>query len=280
MKKSFLLLIALFLSLPAFSNPFSAPANIKIAAFNIEKFGKKKMTRPKVVENLVKIVRRYDLIVIQEVRDKSGKAILQLVDKVNLGRSDKYDLIISPRIGRSSMKEQYAFVYLPSKLKAISRYQYPDRDQDNDAFHREPFIVRFKANNGFDFTLIPIHTEPKTAEKEISNLAVAYDDSVRRWGEKDALILGDFNAECTYVTKKEWKDIALWTDSRFKWLIDNSVDTTTKSTDCAYDRFVAAGEMKNKAVNAQVFQFNAEYGLDSELTTRISDHYPIEVTIK
>lgn len=49
--------------------------------------------------------------------------------------------------------------------------------------------------------------------------------------------MGDFNAGCSYVPKKAWKDIRLRMDPKFVWLIGDQEDTTVKkSTNCAYDR--------------------------------------------
>ena len=48
--------------------------------------------------------------------------------------------------------------------------------------------------------------------------------------------MGDFNADCSYVTSSEWADIDLRNDNRFYWSLGDSVDTTVSSTHCAYDR--------------------------------------------
>lgn len=51
------------------------------------------------------------------------------------------------------------------------------------------------------------------------------------------IFMGDFNAGCSYVPKKAWKNIRLRTDPKFVWLIGDQEDTTVKkSTSCAYDR--------------------------------------------
>ena len=52
------------------------------------------------------------------------------------------------------------------------------------------------------------------------------------------MILGDLNADCSYVRKKDWKNIELKNSSRHTWLIDDDEDTTATKTDCAYDRFI------------------------------------------
>ena len=49
-------------------------------------------------------------------------------------------------------------------------------------------------------------------------------------------MMGDFNADCDYVSEDEFNKIPLWTDSRFKMLIPNDADSTVGDTDCAYDR--------------------------------------------
>ena len=51
------------------------------------------------------------------------------------------------------------------------------------------------------------------------------------------MLLGDFNADCSYLPKKNRKNVRLLTDARFNWLIGDDRDTTVReSTDCAYDR--------------------------------------------
>lgn len=57
---------------------------------------------------------------------------------------------------------------------------------------------------------------------------------------QNVMFLGDFNAACGYVAKKNWKNIRLFSDLSFIWLIQDNVDTTVKqSTDCAYDRYAS-----------------------------------------
>ena len=54
---------------------------------------------------------------------------------------------------------------------------------------------------------------------------------------QNLIFMGDFNAGCSYVPKKAWKDIRLRMDPKFVWLIGDQEDTTVKkSTNCAYDR--------------------------------------------
>ena len=53
------------------------------------------------------------------------------------------------------------------------------------------------------------------------------------------MILGDFNADGAYVTRKKMKEIRIRTDKNFHWLIGDDVDTTANmSNDHTYDRQV------------------------------------------
>ena len=88
---------------------------VRIGAFNVKRFGKAKMRKASTVQVLSRIIRRYDVLLVQEIVDASETAIQELVDAVNddlpVTNEFKYALELSPRIGRGSAKEQYAFLY-------------------------------------------------------------------------------------------------------------------------------------------------------------------------
>ncbi len=54
-------------------------APILLGSFNIRRFGKSKMSDPNVVKILTAIVRRYDILLVQEIVDTSGEAIEELL---------------------------------------------------------------------------------------------------------------------------------------------------------------------------------------------------------
>ena len=101
------------------------------------------MSTPGVAPVLVDIIRRYDFVFIQEIRDSTGQAILDLWSMVNtsLAASQQYSLILSDRLGRTASKEQYAYFYKPSLVQILSSYQYPEAA---DQFERPPFSVRIR----------------------------------------------------------------------------------------------------------------------------------------
>ncbi len=56
---------------------------IKLAAFNLQVFGTTKAGKPEVMGVLSKIIRNYDVIAVQEIRDSSQTSLPKLRDTVN-----------------------------------------------------------------------------------------------------------------------------------------------------------------------------------------------------
>ncbi|KAI5095767.1 deoxyribonuclease gamma, partial [Silurus meridionalis] len=260
----------------------------KICAFNVQSFGDSKTTDGKILYILTRIVSRCDVCLLQEVRDQKKTAIPRLIDRLNdYKRGQQYDYVSSERLGRTqTYQEQYVFVYRTDSARLLDQYQYPDTQKgDEDAFAREPFVVRFSAPKTVigEFVLIPMHTSPSNATKEIDELYDVFEDVRQRWLTEDIMFLGDFNAACGYVAKKNRKKIRLYSNP-FVWLIDDKQDTTVRgTTDCAYDRIVVHGDTLLRAIvpfSAQPFNFASTYQITEEEALRVSDHYPIEVDLK
>merc|ERR1712168_27109 len=248
--------------------------SLNLATFNIQIFGKSKMSKPDVVKDLVQILTQYDIVVIQEIRDASQVSFPQLIEQLNGASIDEYQGLMGPRVGRTSSTEQYGFIYKTKIANVVSTYQYPDLLDD---FERPPYVVTFQLNSGPTFGMINIHTKPSDAVNEISHLVDVYDawEAQSTFGN-DAIILGDFNADCNYVCKTCWDEIDLWTDDRFTWLVGNNADTTTGSTDCAYDRVVTAGDwIPNRTCCALPYDYEKALNISHEEALDVSDHYPV-----
>jgi len=260
------------------SNAFG---KLKIGAFNIQVFGQSKIKEPQVVDVLLRITKRYDVLLVQEIRDSKQTAFASLVDQLNAISRFEYKSSISIRTGRSSSKEQYGFIYRADRVLVMSEYQYPD---ESDVFEREPFVVQFRRlDANFDgpseFSIIALHAKPDDAGNEVDKLVEVYEEVTNLYG-KESLLAGDFNADCSYVCKSCWDNIDLRKDPRFTWLLGDVEDTTVSNSDCSYDRLVVAGsKMTGNSLNAKVFRFDAEYGLTQTEAKDVSDHYPVEFTL-
>ena len=252
----------------------SEEEKLRIGAFNIQVFGTTKASKPEVMEVLGKIIRTYDVVAIQEIRDASQTALPTLVDTVNSDGS-QYDYVVSERLGRTTSKEQYAYIYNTQTIEVTDTpHTYPE-PEGTDPFHREPFVASFASSSGnFDVTLMVIHTDPDEATEEINALdaVVEYAQSVYS-DEQDFIIMGDLNADCSYFDEDS---ISTLSSAEYYWCIDNSVDTTTKTTDCTYDHIIiTTSAVSDFTDDAGVFRFDVEYGLTGDETTAVSDHYPV-----
>uniref|UniRef100_F6Q7C3 Deoxyribonuclease n=1 Tax=Monodelphis domestica TaxID=13616 RepID=F6Q7C3_MONDO len=215
---------------------------LRIAAFNIRSFGENKMSNDTISDYIVRILNQYDIALVQEVRDKYLVAVGKLLDKLNRETSNSYHFVASEPLGRNSYKERYLFVFRPDKVSVLDSYYYDDgcTPCGNDTFSREPVVVKFSSPTTVvkEFVIVPLHAAPKDAVSEIDALYDVYLDVRLRWNMEDIMFMGDFNADCSYVTPSQWPSIRLRTSSTFQWLIPDTADTTVTPTDCAYDRNV------------------------------------------
>ncbi|XP_022372476.1 deoxyribonuclease-1-like 2 [Enhydra lutris kenyoni] len=279
----------------------AAAAALRIGAFNIQSFGDSKVTDPACGTIIAQILAGYDITLVQEVRDPDLSAVSALMEQINSVSKHKYSFVSSEPLGRDQYKEMYLFVYRKDAVSVVDTYQYPDPE---DAFSREPFVVKFSVPGwgeapsspgnpapaappspaaAGELVLIPLHAAPHRAVAEIDALYDVYLDVIDKWGTDDLLFLGDFNADCNYVRERDWPSVRLRSSEVFKWLIPDSADTTVGNSDCAYDRIVACGARLRRSLKPQsaaVHNFQEEFGLDQAQALAISDHFPVEVTLK
>lgn len=247
------------------------PQTIKIASFNIQIFGESKINKPEVMKTLAKIVRRFDIVAIQEVRSQQDNVIPTLLSYIN-DANTRYAYIISKRLGRTGSKEQYAFVYNTRTAEFISGSSYVV-DDPSDVFEREPFVAYFRSRN-FDFKLVNNHIKPEDVSVELNQLAVVITGIYDSSSEKDIIVLGDMNADGTYFNENNLvMVIPLWIQ-----LIGNDQDTTVAVSDNTYDRMMTRKTTAGVEYTGKsgVFRWNNEYGVtDTNFIKSVSDHYPV-----
>ncbi len=248
----------------------SISSTIKIASFNIQIFGKTKANKPDVMNELASIIRKYDIVAIQEIKDKDGVVPPNFLDLINSDGSE-YSYIISERGGQQSddqgSQEQYAYYYDNKTIKTLSSGSLYN-DGTNDYFQREPYIARFgSVKGGLTFVLINIHTKPDEAIEEVRALHhVIKEAQINYPGEDDFMALGDFNASCDYASSTDFDNHPI--SEEYTWLIPDSADTNVSPTkSCAYDRMIITNGMKDN--------YSGNWGIDTVSDKKVSDHYPI-----
>ena len=258
-----------------YSTTFPSPTDeiINIASFNIQVFGPTKASKPEVMQKLAEIVSEYDIVAIQEIRDATGTAIEVLESAVDSLGTD-YEYIIGPRLGRTTSKEQYAYMYRKNTITVVDSYTFDEKG--NDVFHREPFIARFQAKSGkFVFVLITIHVDPNDATNEISNLDNVVAGAEEHYpNETDFMILGDLNSDCSYFNETIIEQY--FPESYYSIITGNNFDTNLSCSECTYDRIIVTNEVMTKFSGAKgTFEFDRYYSLPSDQADDISDHYPV-----
>ncbi len=220
------------------------------------------------------IIKQFDVTAVQEIRDKDENSILKLMEEINSG-AEKYGLLIGPRLGRTSSKEQYAFIYRLDKI----RYDYfpVTWNDEKDKFEREPFIANFYAIEGnLDFVLVDIHTKPEDAENEMMLLPQVMEFATEYYGEKDVICLGDYNADGSYFREDEY--FKIFSEEKYIWIIPNEADTNVAKSDMTYDRITATRSLaEDYLLEWGILKFD-EIDLNGSISIKpldISDHYPV-----
>ena len=244
---------------------------IKIASFNIQVFGQSKLSKPRVMDILARLVRQFDVVAIQEIRSLDQDVMPRFIEIINAaGRN--YDFVIGPRIGDTSSKEQYAFVFDRQTIEVDRTFTYTVNDPDN-LLHREPLVGWFRtrgpsADEAFTFTLINVHTDPDIVATEMSVMddvfRVVRDDGR---GEDDVIVLGDFNADDAHLGE-------LGQVSGITWAI-SGIPTNVRRTE-QYDNLVFHSQATREFVGRSgVVDFMRDYNLSTDEALEVSDHLPV-----
>lgn len=268
----FLSLCLLFLCWSPGGGARAADSPLRMASFNIQIFGQSKMKKAAAVSTLLRILDRYDLVFIQEIRDSDDTAIYDLLQRLNQQSSKNYQIIVSERLGRTASKEQYAYLYNPDKVMPDEAYVYND---SRNQFEREPYVAHFRF--GADaFTMIGIHTSPLDVAAELAALPPVYNEAKQKFGHQNIFIVGDLNADCNYYNPNQ--GFNFFADAVTPLLPEGS-DTTVSNTSCTYDRVLAFGTLPRSSSGAKVFNFQTAYGLSQADAQLVSDHFPVEWTL-
>lgn len=254
--------------------PTRTQQTILIASFNIQAFGVKKVSDPVVVDRIVRILRLFDVIAIQEVRATDQTVLPQLLQMVN-SQGARYDFILGPRLGRTDSKEQYCYVYDTTRILSSPSASYTVNDTA-DLLHREPLVGRFATRvpagyPPFTFSLMNIHTDPGEVKQELPVMHTVlqvvreYEWSTAR--EDDVMMMGDLNA-----APSKFGNLAQVPG--IYWVIRDQ-PTNTRRTEL-YDNILFDRGPTNEFVGrAGVLDMSTLFGIPMEESLKVSDHNPI-----
>ncbi|MCC7083564.1 MAG: endonuclease/exonuclease/phosphatase family protein [Pirellulales bacterium] len=256
------------------SVPVRSGDSIRIATFNIQVFGIDKLGNPQVMRILADTVRKFDAVAIQEIRSTADDIMPRFVDLINsTGRH--YDYVIGPRLGRTSSKEQYAFIFDAQTIEVDRGSMFTVEDRD-DLLHREPLVALFRVRSAppheaFTFTLMDIHTDPDEVKNEVNALASAY-QAVRNvrfngFAEDDTILLGDFNAD-----EKHFGFLA--SIPNMNWVV-SGVTTNTRGTHTLDNILFNRSATVEFTGRWGVLDLVREFNLTEAQALQVSDHLPV-----
>ncbi len=260
-------------ALPA-DSPAVGPAvgpTLRIASYNIQDFGNTKASKSYVMHTLADIIRQFDIVAVQEISTQNEYLIPNFLKLINQsGR--KYDHVIGRRLGNTTSKEQYAFLFDTQRVQVDHQSVYTIGDPDN-LLHREPLVATFRSrevdpDQAFTFTLVTAHTDPDVVAEEIDALAEVY-RVVRRssLGEDDIILLGDFNADDRHLGRLGRLPgviplvAGVWTNTRQNKQIDNLIIHRPSTTEYSG--------------RSGVFDVMRRYNLTLQQALEVSDHFPV-----
>jgi len=223
--------------------------SIKIASWNLQIYGDKKSSNETLVKEYQEIIKNYDLIFLQEIRDSDGSAWNTLCNKEI---QEEYTCQLTSREGRTSSKEQIGIIHKKNLVIYIFELEDP-----NDVWERNPTLVVLEHNNKSTF-IYNAHLKPTDVTNELKAL---YEETKNK--PVNTIILGDLNADCDYYNKEKDTSFDNWT-----WLI-NTDTTTNPNTDCSYDRIITNNEsiIKNPGVLKTPLHLSDHYLINLEVNT-------------
>ena len=271
MKNRILFLLLVLISI---GDAFSARP-FRIATFNIQNFGKSKLLKTEIVDTLSQIVRKFDIVAVQEISDISNQTAGEFLKKLNEAGA-VYKMALSPRSGRQtddkSSGEQYVFYYNSATVALLDTALYDD--SQNDYFQREPWTAQFiRRSDKLSFVISTIHTMPKRAVEEIDALKyVAKWIPVRFKNAGNVIFCGDFNAGCNYASPEDLASLEI-SKLPWYWVISNDTKTNLSAkSDCAYDRFVLTKSLRDRVSKWDVLHYFH--------SKKVSDHWPVYIELK
>ncbi|HUG70234.1 MAG TPA: endonuclease/exonuclease/phosphatase family protein [Pirellulaceae bacterium] len=249
-----------------------AASTIRIASFNIQVFGTSKASKPHVMHILANVVRQFDIVAIQELRTTDESVMEGFLALINAQGGGGYRYIVGQRLGRTSSKEQYVFVYDATRVDVDPQSVITVADPQ-DYLHREPTIARFQVRStsmqpGFSFILANIHTDPDETDTELDALADVFVSLQQNsWGEDDVILLGDLNVSYQKLGRLGRLPNIAYTV--------HGEPTNTRGTQ-SYDNIVfdrlATREFTG---TAGILNLQEAFGLSLEQAIEVSDHWPI-----
>ncbi len=180
-----------------------ASENLRIASWALDGFGPTKLSNVTARRNLARVVRKFDIVAVQQVASIERDLIPRLVEIINEGQN-RYDYVMGQPVGPADRPEQLAFIFDKTTVLVDRRHTYTFADPD-EQLSFDPLVAWFRAagppvGQAWTFSLVNIRIDLSRAPDEVAMLPHVL-STIRSdgRGEDDVILLGLFQADDAYL---------------------------------------------------------------------------------
>lgn len=182
--------------------------NLRIGSWALDGFGNSKLADDDVRRTLVRVIRQFDIVALQQISAIERDVIPLLVDACNSASSRvgelRYDFVLGEPIGPSDAREQLAFIYDTDRIRIDRNQTYTVGDPSHQMTY-DPLVVWCQASEpdrafAWTFSLVNVRVDLGRAPTEVGILPSLF-RSIRRdgRGEDDVVMAGLFQADDAYL---------------------------------------------------------------------------------
>ena len=244
---------------------------IRIASLNAHVLGRSKLEKSQAINVLCRLIRRYDIIAIQDIRARTDDVIPRLIEMINLDNRE-FDYVIGPRVGRAPDLQQFAFLFDRNTVEVDRHQLYVVNDPD-DLLQYEPLVAWFRvrgppSDEAFTFSLVNTRVDPSRPLPELNKLDDVY-RAVLRDGrqEDDVLLLGDFGAD-----DKNLGELGSMADL---YAVISQIPSNTERTQQLDNVLFEHRSTREFTGQGGCFDFLREYNLSMQEALEVSTHLPV-----
>lgn len=280
-----LLLISLALLSCGGGSSTTSNYEVRVGFWELSNWGLSKAADSTILGRAAEVINRYDLIAVSDVSDSSGTSITTLLSAVNSeAGGDIFDVSIGTRVGRTTSKRQYLVFFKKAQFSVVEKYEFTAGTEPvGDTYEREPLMLHLQQiSSGDKFMLIVLDTKSTDVINELDGLPDVYSAAASRFGISSALMVGNFNADCSYLDDTNYANLSLVggpAATNWAWQTSRLMDTTTGATDCGYSHILTGYGLTSNGV-ASVYNLETGLGIIAADAQALSSQHPVEVTIR
>lgn len=245
---------------------------ILVASFNANPLDGAKLTHPARSAALVQLLRRFDIVALQNIQLDAPGQLLHLRDQVNAaGRY--YEVALGPEAFSERGKPTSAIFYDRAMIEIDLGSVYWVEDSQGRLRHR-PLVATFRArgphpSQAFTFTLVSVYIPADRVQEELDLIDEVY-RTVRKngRGEDDLLLVGTLHADLDRLN--QWLQTL-----RLTWAIGSSSALPGEKMLVADNILFHAQATVEYTGRAGMIDLVRELGLSVQEAMELSDHWPV-----